>query len=482
MKKFFLCVLFLLLAPAKVNAGPSTWLDITNLPSPPSAVPGCAIDAGPAINNAISLASMPGTVIFFPTGCYLIDTQIVDNRGSVYGITYLGYGRVELQAGNSLTGSIMLFGGDNVALNTVSRRRVSNLYLECQTPSGGQPGIDGIDLDGFVNSVIDDVEIRDCPNYGMRTMGNNNSNFQNVFDNGLIVTYIQNAKGVLLEPGANGWVFKGTKISNSFQPNPPQYATGTGLDFDSFGLSCEGCVVQGWAIGIAMAAISSGGSVPYGGMDIEGGYFEANTASDIRVGLAGQATSEGAGVSIHGAYFNGTLTPNCIELEWVDGFSVVGNHFRNCISHNVNALADGTNQGADNGIVGPNIITGAATDQLLGSNITAISAGQLSTALYGTSTNCSSSSSPAVCGSAAGGSVAVAAGANTLVVETTAVTTNSQVLLTFDSSLGTRLGVICNTTPILPALSARSSGTSFTIQLAAIPVKYPACYSYMILN
>ncbi len=101
---------------------------------------------------------------------------------------------------------------------------------------------------------------------------------------------------------------------------------------------------------------------------------------------------------------------------------------------------------------------------------------------YGTLTNCSSAGNPAVCGSSASGSVAVAAAATTVVVDTTAVTANSQIQLTFDSSLGSRLGVTCNTTYAAPQVTARAAGTSFTVTVGAAPATNPACYSYTIFN
>lgn len=101
---------------------------------------------------------------------------------------------------------------------------------------------------------------------------------------------------------------------------------------------------------------------------------------------------------------------------------------------------------------------------------------------YATTTNCSSAASPAVCGSAAAGSVVVAAAGTTVVVDTSAVTANSQIFLTFDSSLGTKLGVTCNVTePALYGVSARSATTSFTIT-ATMPSVNPACFSYFIVN
>lgn len=96
--------------------------------------------------------------------------------------------------------------------------------------------------------------------------------------------------------------------------------------------------------------------------------------------------------------------------------------------------------------------------------------------------NCSSAASPAVCAAAAAGSVVVAAAATTVVVNTTAVTANSQILVTFDSSLGTKLGVTCNTTiPALYGVTARTAATSFTITSTA-PITNPACLGYLVIN
>jgi hypothetical protein len=109
-------------------------------------------------------------------------------------------------------------------------------------------------------------------------------------------------------------------------------------------------------------------------------------------------------------------------------------------------------------------------------------AGNMTALAYKTSTNCSSSASPAVCAAAASGSIAVAAAATTEVVNTTAVTANSQIQLTFDSSLGTKLGVTCNTTPVQPTVSARTAATSFTITVPSAPTTNPACFSYTVVN
>jgi hypothetical protein len=100
---------------------------------------------------------------------------------------------------------------------------------------------------------------------------------------------------------------------------------------------------------------------------------------------------------------------------------------------------------------------------------------------YNTAANCSSTSG--TCGSAASGSVAIAAAATTVTVSTTAVTANSQIHVTEDSSLGSRLNVTCNTTTGRTyTVTARRAGTSFIITASAAPVTNPACLSYSIIN
>jgi len=103
-----------------------------------------------------------------------------------------------------------------------------------------------------------------------------------------------------------------------------------------------------------------------------------------------------------------------------------------------------------------------------------------------TLTNCSSSASPAVCGSAAAGSVAIAASATTVVVNTTDVTANSQIIPVFDESLGTKLGITCNNASASESaqyfISARSPETSFTIKTSVAPTTNAACLSYTIQN
>jgi hypothetical protein len=107
---------------------------------------------------------------------------------------------------------------------------------------------------------------------------------------------------------------------------------------------------------------------------------------------------------------------------------------------------------------------------------------------YKTGTNCSSSASPAVCGSAAAGSVLIPTGttSSTLTVNTTAVTANSQIFFYPDDSLGTKLSTTCNSTLATlvggSAITARTAGTSFQITFNGSIVTNGVCGSYLIIN
>jgi hypothetical protein len=106
--------------------------------------------------------------------------------------------------------------------------------------------------------------------------------------------------------------------------------------------------------------------------------------------------------------------------------------------------------------------------------------GDLKVKSLSTGTNCSSAGG--TCGSAAAGSVTIAAAGTTVTVSTTAVTANSQIFVMYDSSLGTKLSVTCNTTePALYGVTARTAATSFVIT-ATSPITNPACFSYFIVN
>ena len=97
--------------------------------------------------------------------------------------------------------------------------------------------------------------------------------------------------------------------------------------------------------------------------------------------------------------------------------------------------------------------------------------------------DCVSKTAPAVCANDLTGSVVVAAGATTVVVNDSAVASGSHIIVQEDSSLGTNLGVTCNTTPATapPTISARVIGTSFTITTPA-PTTNPRCFSFHLFS
>jgi hypothetical protein len=108
-------------------------------------------------------------------------------------------------------------------------------------------------------------------------------------------------------------------------------------------------------------------------------------------------------------------------------------------------------------------------------------------ATFMTATNCSSSTSPAVCGSAAAGNFAIPVGLNqTLQVNTTALTANSQIFIQSDDTLGTKLGVTCNSTLATlvggMAVTSRSAGASFTVTLSGTSATNPVCASFFLMN
>lgn len=103
-------------------------------------------------------------------------------------------------------------------------------------------------------------------------------------------------------------------------------------------------------------------------------------------------------------------------------------------------------------------------------------------------TNCVSSASPAACGTARAGLIAIptGSGSSTLVVDTTAVTASSEIIFYPDDTLGTALSVTCNSTLATlvggSAITARTPGTSFTITFNGTILTNPVCGSFVVVN
>ena len=82
-------------------------------------------------------------------------------------------------------------------------------------------------------------------------------------------------------------------------------------------------------------------------------------------------------------------------------------------------------------------------------------------------------------------SCATAASTGICTVNTTAVTTNSEIFLSerSDTTMGTTLGVTCNTTvdTVSRKITAVVAATSFTFNVGVI-TSNPECWDYQIIN
>lgn len=92
-----------------------------------------------------------------------------------------------------------------------------------------------------------------------------------------------------------------------------------------------------------------------------------------------------------------------------------------------------------------------------------------------------SSASPAAEGNAQMGAFVIAAAASSVVVNTTQTPDDiSKIDVRFNTALGTRLGVTCNTTGQQPFISAFTPGTSFTVNVNANFTTNPGCFTFSI--
>jgi hypothetical protein len=96
---------------------------------------------------------------------------------------------------------------------------------------------------------------------------------------------------------------------------------------------------------------------------------------------------------------------------------------------------------------------------------------------WSTITRATSSASPAVCADAKQCAFVIAAAASSVVVNTTAAPSDgADVSLLFDTALGARLGVTCNTTAQVPYVTALSVGVSITVNVPSNFTTNPGCF------
>jgi hypothetical protein len=208
----------------------------------------------------------------------------------------------------------------------------------------------------------------------------------------------------------------------------------------------------------------------------------------IIVSIAPSASITGSGTANRLAKFTGATTiGNSLFFEDGPDMTLIsGNLFLqsgNLFANFINILANSL--GLDTLTAGTLSIgqTTATTIAIGHSGATTSVSGSLAADLIKTTSNCNSTASPAACGSAPAGSVAMATGGDTLQVNTTAVTKDSQIFIQENSSLGSRLGITCNTSTARNyTISTTTTGSSFTIKSSNNPVTNKACLSYFIVN
>lgn len=231
--------------------------------------------------------------------------------------------------------------------------------------------------------------------------------------------------------------------------------------------------------------------------EVVGGEFALSA-----VGFAGTAGC--SGVIISGAIIRNTTgitldtssaaitantfvtTASAITMANGSGAAITGNIMRGSgVFLTTDATITANLQMAGNVSVVDNSLNAAsrvAANTIQNFTTSGIAQGTSTAFVYNTAANCADSAGAAACGAAAAGAFVVDAAATSVVVSTTAVTANSEIFVQFDSSLGTRLGITCNTTGALPAVTARTAATSFTVAVPAAPVTNPACFDYHIVN
>lgn len=248
-------------------------------------------------------------------------------------------------------------------------------------------------------------------------------------------------------------------------------------------LSCPTCTTSAAAITNNVLAKGSGGAQGLANSSVTDNGTTIAHAEPVSISGAATAsvpalTSTGAAIVTGTPVPYWLINPGGGAPTWATtgtmlGIDAPGSFGGNFLDFHVTGAASTFSVDANGTIKNPGVTLSGTTGAITGN-------------LYATGTNCSSSASPAVCAAAAAGSVAIPAGtASTLQVNTSRVTANSQVLLTIDEGLGTKLGVTCNTTVATltqPVVTARTAGTSFTIQEPATTTTNPVCVSYLVFN
>ena len=148
-------------------------------------------------------------------------------------------------------------------------------------------------------------------------------------------------------------------------------------------------------------------------------------------------------------------------------------------------LSSGTNGATGGTVTLFGSTSGSATLSTNSSGTALISGPNFTVPKINTSTNCaqggaSGTTSPAACGAASSGAVAIPASQTTYTVNTTAASANSHIIVQQIQDNATIATATCNSGATTPILTSRSAGASFTIALTS--VASVTCIQYWIVN
>ena len=436
-----------------------------------------------AIQAAINSLTQGG-VVLFPPGNYLLTSTLSISTSSIslqgsgsfgnadVGTNFTGTRLTWVGGASTMVAVAPVTGASNQALK---RTGIADLSFECAGGASIGLSINSSHYGTFKNLYFKNCNTAAIDMNVVATLGEARDNTKNIFEN-ISIRQLDGTGGSGIGIRMDGDVAANTS-NNDFFDIGIVYLNGIAVKMINTDSNRIYGLVLNRAPGGTGIGVELGGSNTYG-MNSRGNIFNYTEAGPGGVVHRGTGLAYPADRNNFYAYTqeNGAPLP---VLEGSANTTYHTDKFWNKLVVAVGSL------GLDTATAGTlsigSTIANAITIGRTG--ITTTIPGILSWGKAATVTKCTSSASPASCSAAPAGSVALAAAATTLVVNTTAVTAGSQILITEDSSLGSLLGITCNTTAGRTySVSARTAGTSFTIKSNTAPTTNKACLSYLIIN
>ena len=444
---------------AGATAGAKIIAAIADLPAGGGTVTGCGLAGAQTISSAISLTN---------------NVTLRLCNGSIY--TFSGSGQITLSAGSALLCDVFgipstpnlgcLFVNNTTSLTPVvvangaigavienigfdGNSRTNSLGSAIQFASGA----------GTTNRIyLRNISIVNWKGYGIELNDTQDSHFDNITMSG--VGNATGSKGAIsLATDSNSNHFAQLQIDGPYFAGVFENSTAGGNMFSNLKIdlgSSPAGTINFYIHNVAPRGVISN-------FQFRGDTTTADTIGD---GILSDVNSPDWVITngyLWRSEAKGAVTPTAIHLNnaSISGWRVS------------NVVIDGWHNGVrDVGVAGSNMFSGITyrnntLEAYTDSNYAAI-----------ITPNCADSAGAAACGADPAGHFVIDAAATSVVVNTTAVTASSEIPLTFDSSLGTLLGVTCNTLFAAPYISARTAGVSFTVSIPVAPITNPACFGY----